>query len=74
MKEYLNPTRYIEPSLEPFCDSLIREQDNIIHLGMISDADTSGKALLAQQKENSKPPKKHNFRNNKENKGPKLSQ
>ena len=66
---------YQEPSLESFCDSLIREQDNLIHLGIINNADTSGKALLFQQKEKSKPPKKHNFRNNKpNNKGPKPSQ
>ena len=37
--------------------------------------DTSGKALLSQQKEKSKPPKKQNYRNNKKNnKGPKPSQ
>ena len=41
---------------------------------MISKANTSGKPLLSQQKENSKPPKKQNFRNNKPNKGPKPSQ
>ena len=33
MKESLNPTSYIEPSLESFCDSLIREQDKLIHMG-----------------------------------------
>ena len=70
----LNPTSYIEPSIESFCDSLIREQDKLIHLGMIRNGDTSGKSFLAQQKEKSKPPKKHNFCNNKPNKGPKPSQ
>ena len=74
MKESFNPTRYIEPSLESFCDSLIREQDKLIHLGIINNADTSGKALLSQQKEKSKPPKKQFFCKNKTKKGPKPSQ
>ena len=66
---------YQEPSLESFCDFLIREKDKLIHLGIINNADTSGKALLSQQKEKPKPPKKHNFRNNKPNdKGPRPSQ
>jgi hypothetical protein len=75
MKESLTATSYQEPSLESFCDSLIREQDKLIHLGIINNADTSGKALLSQQKEKSKPPKKQNFHNKKQNnKGPKPSQ
>ena len=74
MKESLNPTSYIDPSLESFCDSFIREQDNLIHLGMISNEDTYEKSLLDQQKEKSKPPKKQNSRNNKSNKCPKPSQ
>ena len=75
MKESLTTTSYQEPSLESFCDSLIREQDKFIHLGIINNADTSVKALLSQQKEKCKPPKKHNFCNNKSNnKGPKPSQ
>ena len=32
MKESLIAASYQEPSLESFCDSLIREQDKIIHL------------------------------------------
>ena len=71
----LTAASYQEPSLQSFCDSLIREQDKLIHLGIINNADTSGKSLLPQQKEKSKPPKKHNFRNNKpNNKGLKPSQ
>ena len=50
MKESLNATSYQEPTLESFCDSLIREQDKLIHLGIINNADTSGKSLLSQQK------------------------
>ena len=74
MKESLNAASYQEPTLESFCDSLIREKDKLIHLGIINNADTSRKSLLSQQKEKSKPPKKQNFRNNKPNKGPKPSQ
>ena len=74
MKESLIATSYQEPSIESFCDSLIIEQDKFIHLGIINNEDTSGKALSSQQKEKSKPPKKHNFCNNKQNKGPKPSQ
>ena len=47
MKEFLTTTSYQEPSLESFCDSLIREQDKLIHLGIINNADTSRKALLS---------------------------
>ena len=75
MKESLTATSYVEPSLESFCDSLIREQDKLIHLGIINNEDTFGKALLSQQKEKSNPPKKQNFHNNKQNnKDPKPSQ
>ena len=74
MKESVNVASYQEPTLESFCDSLIREQDTLIHLGIINNTDTSGKSLLSQQKEKSKPSKKQNFHNNKPNKGPKPSQ
>ena len=75
MKESFTTASFQELSLESFCDSLIREQDKLIHLRIINNADTSGKALLSQQKENSKPPKKQNFCNNKpNNKCPKPSQ
>ena len=49
MKESLTAASHQEPSLESFCDSLIREQDKLIQLGIINNADTSGKALLSQQ-------------------------
>ena len=74
MKESLNPTSYQYLSLESFCDSLIREQDKLIHLRMIRNSDTSRKALLSQQKEKSNPPKKQNFHNNRPNKSSKPSQ
>ena len=73
MKESLIAASYQEPSLESFCDSLIREKDKLIHLGIINNADTSRKSLLALQKENSKPPMKQNSHNNNRNKGLKHS-
>jgi hypothetical protein len=39
---------YIELSLKSFCNSLIREQDKILHLGVINTTYTSNKALVAQ--------------------------
>ena len=60
MKESLG-THYKEHTIEYFYDSLIREQDKLIHLGMISNVDTSGKSFLYQHKENSKLPKKQFF-------------
>ena len=74
MKKSLTVANYQEPSLESFCDFLIREQDKLIHLGIIHNVDTSEKALLSQYKEKSNPPKKQNSCNNKLNKGPKPSQ
>ena len=75
MKESLTATSHQEPSLESFFDSLIREQYKLIHLEIINNVDTSRKALLSQDKQKSKPPKKQSFRNNKQNnKSPKPSQ
>ena len=48
MKESLNENSYQEPTLESFCDSLIREQNKFIHPGIINNVDTSGKSLLSQ--------------------------
>ena len=48
MKESLTAASYQGPGLESFCDSLIREQDKLIHLGIINNVDTSGKALLSR--------------------------
>jgi hypothetical protein len=54
---------------------LIIEQDNLVQLGLINTTSTSNKALVAQQKDKSKNPKKqHPHHNNKKNKGPKPSQ
>ena len=47
MKKSLTAASYQE-HLEYFCDSLIRKQDKLIHLGIINNAYTSRKSLLTQ--------------------------
>jgi hypothetical protein len=42
---------YKEPTFESFCDSLIREQDKLFQLGLISTIATYNKSLVAQQKD-----------------------
>ena len=39
---------YQKPSPESFCDALIRDQYNLVHLGVINTVGTSKKALVAQ--------------------------
>jgi hypothetical protein len=39
-------TTYQKPSLDNFCDALIREQDKLVQLGVINTASTSNKALV----------------------------
>jgi hypothetical protein len=54
---------------------LIREEDKLIQLGVINNATTSNKALVAQQKDKPKYPKnKHPRYNKKQHKGPKPTQ
>ena len=66
---------YQQPSLENFCDSLIGEQDKLVQLGVIIIAGNSNKALVVHQKDKPKNPKKqHPRHNNKQYKGPKLTQ
>jgi hypothetical protein len=66
---------YQKPSLEKFCDSLIREKDKLVQLGVINTAGTSNKALVVHQKDKPKNPKKqHPCHNNKQYKGPKPTQ
>jgi hypothetical protein len=66
---------YVQPTLESFCTSLIREEDKLVQLGVINTVGTSNKALLAQQKDKPKYPKKQHPRyNNKQPKGPKSAQ
>jgi hypothetical protein len=74
MREALGKA-YEKPTLESFSASLIREEVNLIQLGVISTAGTSNKALVAQQKDKPKYPKKqHPHYNNKQYKGPKPAQ
>jgi hypothetical protein len=49
---------YKAPSFDSFCDSLIREQEKLLHLGLLNLGNSSKKALAAQQHPNSKNPKK----------------
>ena len=51
-------TTYKNPSFDAFCDSLIREQEKILHLGLITAGNASKKALAAQQQSYQKNPKK----------------
>jgi hypothetical protein len=74
MKEAVGKA-YVQPTLEFFCTSLIREEDKIVQLGVINTVGTSNKALVAQQKDKPKYPKKQHPRyNNKQPKGPKPTQ
>jgi hypothetical protein len=74
MKESLGKA-YVKPTLESFCNSLNREEDKLVQLGVINTAGTSNKALVAQQKDKPKYPKKQYPRyNNKQPKGPKPTQ
>jgi hypothetical protein len=60
-------TSYQKPTLESFCDALIREQDKLLQLGVINTSVTSNKALVVQQKDKYKNPKKqHPCHNNKQ--------
>ena len=47
MKESLTTVSYQEHSLESFCDSLIREQDKLIQLGMISTTYRYGRYIYS---------------------------
>jgi hypothetical protein len=68
-------TAYKKPSLDNFCDALIREQDKHVQLGVISTIGTSNKSLFIHQKDKPKNPKKQYHRhNNKQYKGPNPTQ
>jgi hypothetical protein len=63
---------YKIPSLKSYCDYLIREKDELVHLGVINTTGISNKSLVSQYKDKSKhPTKKHPC--NKQNKGHKPS-
>jgi hypothetical protein len=75
MREALGEESYEKPTLESFCASLIREEDKLVQFGVINTAGPSNKALVAQQKDKPKYPKKqHPHYNNKQHKGPKPAQ
>jgi len=74
MREALGKA-YDKPNLESFYASLIREEDKLIQLGVINNASTSNKDLVAQEKDKPMYPKKqHPLYNNKQHKGPKPTQ
>jgi hypothetical protein len=75
MREALGKS-YQKPTLESFCVALIREEDKLVQLGVISTAGTSNKALVTQQKDKPKNPKKQHprYNNNKQHKVPKPTQ
>ena len=45
---------YKYPSFNALCESLIREQNNLLHLGLIKSASTSNKSLIVQHRQGSK--------------------
>jgi hypothetical protein len=51
MQEALG-TAYVKPTLENFCDALIREKDKLLQLGVINIVGTSNKALVVHKKDN----------------------
>jgi hypothetical protein len=46
MREALGKA-YQKPTLDSFCAALIREEDNLVQLGVINTAGTSNKSLVA---------------------------
>jgi hypothetical protein len=74
MREALGKA-YQKPTLESFCAALIREEYNLVQLGVINIAGTSNKDLVTQHKDKNKNPKKQHPRyKNKQHKGPKPTQ
>jgi hypothetical protein len=65
-------TTFKKSTLESFFSDLIREEDKLVQLGVINTVGTSNKALVSQQKDKPKNPKKEHPRyKNKQHKGPK---
>ena len=58
---------YKPPSLEYFCDSLIRDKDKLLHIGVINTTCTYKKDLVAQHKDKYKHTKKQHPHKNKKN-------
>ena len=57
-------TAYKNPSFDAFFDSLIREQEKLLHLGLINIGNSFKKALAAQQQPCQKNPKKQHPKKN----------
>ena len=75
MREALGEEAYETPTLESFCASLIREEDKLVQFGVINTAGPSNKALVTQQKDKPKyPKKKHPHYKKQQHKGPKPTQ
>ena len=51
-------TKYRAPSLDTFCDSLVREQERLLHLRLVKTGNSSNKALVSQQSQGFKNQKK----------------
>jgi hypothetical protein len=58
IREALGEISYEKPNLESFGASLIREEDKLVQFGVINTAGPSNKALVVQQKDKPKYPKK----------------
>jgi hypothetical protein len=68
-------TTYVKPTLENFCEALIRDQDKLVQLGLINTTGTYNKALVIHQKDKPKNPKnQHPHQNNEQYKGQKPTQ
>ena len=66
--------KYKTPSLDTFCDSLVREQEKLLHLGLVKTGNNSNEALDAQMSQGFKNQKKQYPKRNgpkPNNKGPK---
>jgi hypothetical protein len=56
---------YQKPTLDSFCDALIREKDKLVQLGVNNTVGTSNKDLVSRQKYKPKNPNKQHPRHNK---------
>jgi len=52
-REYIGDS-YQKPSLESFCDPLIKEKEKLLHLGVINTAGVCNKDFLTPQKDRTK--------------------
>jgi hypothetical protein len=57
-------TKYRDPFLDAFCDSLIREQEKLLPLVLFKISNSSNKSIVSQQCQGSKNQKKHHPKKN----------